>query len=78
MGGESALWCAVIEQSFLDATTRLPARYKRQRVNRNEARAWLLYPSAEFTEVCSMAGVDMSVVRTRAMSLALDGWYRPY
>ena len=74
---EAALWCAVVAQAFLDATNHMPSVYKRGGVNRNESRAWLIYPSAEFDEVCEMAGVDASVVRQCAIDLALDGWQRP-
>lgn len=82
MGNESLLWCAVIEQAFLDATSRPVSARKRRDIERNierdEARHWLLYPNEDFTETCLMAGIDSSCVRQRAFDIARDGWQRPF
>lgn len=77
MSSETLLWCAVVEQAFLDATSQ-PLTVRRQRyIDRDEARHWLLYPSEDFTETCLMAGIDPSCVQQRAIDIARDGWQRP-
>lgn len=78
MSSEALLWCAVVEQAFLDATSRLLPARRRCYVDRDEARAWLLYPSEDFTQTCSMAGVDPDCVRQCAVDMALAGWHRPH
>lgn len=72
--GDSYLWCAVILQTLEEAcgnvkgaTGPKSAGFKRKIIN--EARTWLTKPSADFSEVCRLAGLEPDAVRERAMML---------
>jgi hypothetical protein len=73
--GEVALWRAVIEQALSDATLKVlklrpgmsPGRLTAlRRIQRDQARAWLLGMGEEFHEVCALALLDTEAVRTAA------------
>ncbi len=62
--GEQALWCAVITQAMVDATSNLckPETIHQKR----DAIRWLISNSDDFVEVCERAGLDPNYVRKRA------------
>ncbi len=69
---ERRLWCAVIEQAFMDAGFIEPAKgIERQRFSPfsheyKDAVRWLLNDHGEFVRVCMMAGVSPALIRQAA------------
>jgi hypothetical protein len=66
------LWRAVIQQALIDATLPLmPSAAKRlsARMNQKRAREWFLESNRDFEEVCGMAGLEPSRVRSHAIPL---------
>ena len=77
--GETALWRAVVLQAFQDATLGLhgasargkpPRLSAERRVHAGAARTWLLRNSADFRQVCNLAGLEPEAVR-RAAQVAI-------
>ncbi|MBE7183440.1 MAG: hypothetical protein INR68_03415 [Methylobacterium mesophilicum] len=71
--GGTSLWAAVINQALLDATAALPpSAFKDGQVRgaaaaeRARAREWFSRGSADFIEVCNLAGFDPEAVREGA------------
>jgi hypothetical protein len=75
---EVRLWCAVILQAIVDATSRI-SRDRRGETKqiRDEARAWLLSNSKDFRSVCEMAGINPHAVCEFAEKLRRRNWRRP-
>jgi hypothetical protein len=75
---ERSLWCAVIEQAFIDAhlivVAKAPGKNKTVSENnskeRDEALRWLLRDKQDFTYICSLAGVSPAVIRRAAQCMA--------
>lgn len=65
-GGETGLWCAVVEQAFEDA---FAPKCGDGRQEQSRARVWLLGRSIEFKTVCWLAGLDPDFIHRRAHSL---------
>lgn len=66
------LWCAVIQQALVDATEPLtPSAAKRlsARMNQLRSREWFTKPNRDFEEVCDLARLDPSRVRSHAIPL---------
>jgi hypothetical protein len=74
--GERGLWCAVIEQAFVDLGAiapaqpeSLPAKPKLRAGNvSDDAARWLLRDRKDFEQVCMLAGVSASVIRQAALA----------
>jgi hypothetical protein len=64
--GEQQLWCAVIEQALIDASSPLvPNRVKR--FEQVRARDWFLGASRDFKKVCALAGMEWDRIRSVAI-----------
>jgi hypothetical protein len=71
---ERRLWCAVIEQAFIDTGIISDPRGVRAKAaavrtaskERDEAARWLLHNREDFVYVCTLAGVSPSVIRHAA------------
>jgi hypothetical protein len=62
--GEQALWCAVITQAMIDATSN---QRKPEAIHQKmDATRWLTGNSPDFIEVCERAGLPPDYVRKRA------------
>ena len=73
--GEQALWCAVITQAMIDATSNL--RKPETIHQKRDAMRWLIGNSPDFIEVCERAGLHPDYVRKRAKkALANPGSWR--
>ncbi|WP_162560592.1 hypothetical protein [Methylobacterium durans] len=65
MSDDLSLWRAVISQAFADAAT---TGMRRETVlERSDARHWLTTPSQDFHEVCALADLEPTQVRTLAI-----------
>ena len=73
--GETALWHAVLQQAFQDATLGLHGVSARRKLrppsatrhaHARAARDWLLGDSGYFRRVCDLAGLDADAVRASA------------
>lgn len=86
------LWAAVIAQAFDDACAKLPylpstglsgatakqrAKWRAASRERDEARAWLLSDPDDYYTVCTLAGVDATIVRAQADALSFWDWPAP-
>jgi hypothetical protein len=67
---ERALWCAVIEQAFIDMGNIGHAEGRPQA--RRAAQEFLLNNAKDLTVVCELAGVSAAVIRKAARQMA-DG-----
>jgi hypothetical protein len=70
--GERSLWCAVIEQAFIDGG--LIAGKNKEPVqtdgkDRDEALRWLLRNKRDFVYICTLAGISPFVIRHAAQLL---------
>lgn len=71
---ERSLWCAVIEQAFIDMCPHyfsskecLPIEQKASRIKKQkEAQQWLLEDENAFPYICNLAGVSPSLMRRAA------------
>ena len=68
--GNAQLWCAVIEQAFIDAGSKRTSKAAEH--DRRKARAWLLGGNADFKTVCHLAGMDPDAVHERARAMFDD------
>jgi hypothetical protein len=64
VGGETALWAAVITQALMDALSK--AKNSEAQYHKHEAIRWLTNNNADFITVCLCAGFDPDYVRKRA------------
>lgn len=64
------LWCAVIEQAIIDATSP-PSKRRSVRMDQQRTREWLTKPNRDFDEVCALAGIEADRVRAVA-ALQID------
>lgn len=69
---EVTLWRAVIAQAFLDASS--TAHSTRDRLEKDEARKFLLNPSPGLAAICDVAGVDPAHVNREATRRKTAGW----
>lgn len=65
---ETNLWKMVIVQAFIDLSISSNLK-KEYQVYRREAKNWLLGRSKNFYDVCSMASLDPSSVRQKAIKI---------
>ena len=70
---ERALWCAVLLQAFEDACG-VVGGSNRTRLERDQARSWLLSDTRDFFQVSSLAGLEPLAVREEAVKLERAGW----
>ena len=76
MTNEQRLWVSVLNQAVRDAFIQ-EVESKTERLARDQARSWLVGGSADFREVCLMAGVeDSGVINKWARKCAAGGWPR--
>lgn len=61
------LWCAVVRQAFNDALSADVS--KAAALHRQQARTWLTRYSADFAEVCALAGLEAEAVRDKAVAM---------
>lgn len=72
---EQEMWASVVQLAFSDATaTSTSKTAPATRLERQQARDWLVGNSRDFREVCSLAGVDPDAVREQAQKLQDLGW----
>lgn len=69
---ELALWRAVVAQALSDACA--PTNWGTSKLERDNARGWLLNDSRDFRRVCEFASLDPDAVRESAERLASKGW----
>jgi len=75
--GERSLWCAVIEQAFMDAGLIVGTRgaqrsshsAKANNKERDAALRWLLRDKQDFIQVCLLANVPPLIIRQGALYL---------
>ena len=61
------LWCAVVRLAFSDALSNDVS--KTAALQRRQARTWLTSRSADFAEVCALAGLEADAVRDKALAM---------
>lgn len=74
---ERAMWRAVISQAVIDASWTRTGKHENpddSRLNRDQARAWLLGNSRDFRHVCYLADLDPDAVRDSALRKDEAGW----
>lgn len=73
VSGEVSMWRKVIAQVITDATMPCNERRgsERKRI-RDESRQWLIEPSADFEEVCGLAGVPSEATRAFALKQIME------
>ncbi|WP_316227874.1 MULTISPECIES: hypothetical protein [unclassified Bradyrhizobium] len=69
---EQQLWCAVIQQAIIDATSPLSTTKAAERLDQLRSRDWLTKPNKDFNAVCALAGMEPIRVRAFAASLIVD------
>tara|TARA_B100001287_G_C22381719_1_gene389106 strand:+ start:125 stop:478 length:354 start_codon:yes stop_codon:yes gene_type:complete len=69
---EQMLWAHVVYRAILDAHEWHPVRYRRRT---EETIYWLLFDEHDFYTVCSLAGIEPSIVRNHARNV-LESLYR--
>jgi hypothetical protein len=74
MANEQTLWMAVVKQTFEDAVSK-PTMHLTQ-VEIDQIRTYLL-TSKELPEICGMADLDYSLIRTMAQNLKDQDWQAP-
>lgn len=67
---ESRLWKAVILNALSDALRKPSSKYCR--INKENATSWLLKDEKNFFQVCELAGLSSSRIRSRAVKLILE------
>jgi len=70
LNADRQLWCAVILQQIEDATSsyvRGATNRRQSNKLRDEARSWLVEPSADFDQTCNLAGLNPVCVRKSAI-----------